>query len=300
VTAISEDLPPGLSRFFAQAARLPLLTHVEEVALSKRVQGGDATAKRRLVEHNIRLAINLAKQYRNQGVDFEDLIMDACVGLHRAAEKYDWSKGFRFSTYATWWVRHHLQRAVQKHGDTIRIPANTRARRSKIFHHLLEHPDATTAELAKIADCREDQVKEALDGPRVVTSLDQTVRDGETPLHALIADPDGTRPDEIVVRDERLKDALTKLGDFERRVITLRFGFDGPVLSRDDVADTLGVAPHVVQRAQKSALVKLAHELGDTIGILGGGVSRSSSSSSLRSGGHTGAAPTCRRAAPCF
>jgi len=259
---MSEDHSSGLSRFFTQASKLPLLTATQEVELAERRDKGDKRAEQKLVEHNIRLAISIAKHWRNRGLPLEDLVQEGMLGLHRAATKFDPSKGNRFSTYASWWVTHFVQRAVQNTGQTIRTPGHVTARRLTLENHLMEFPDTSHEELAVIAKCTVDEVQEALDAGRISASLDSLLDDSLS-AHEILADPNAVRPDEIVVQDRRVRDALGKLGELERRVLELRFGFDGPVRKRADVAEILEVSQRSVQHAQKVALLRLRELLHD-------------------------------------
>ena len=246
----------GLSEFIEKAGQIRVLTKVEEVELAKRIEKGDHAAKQRLVEHNIRLAISVARKYSQAGVPLEDLIQEALIGVDRAAEKFDWRKGLKFSTYAMWWIRHFIQRALHKNRATIRIPGHIVERKRKIDKYMREHPDADLAEAAAAIEVTLTQAEEALEVSRVVSSLDAPFADDETgDRYAIIADEDAPDPADIAVDNTpELTAALDKLPPLEREVIELRFGFHGPVKGRDEVAEILGIKPHAVQRAQRSAL----------------------------------------------
>ena len=259
------DYSDGLSDFFRRAAKLPLLTAKQEIEFGRRAQRGDVTARNKLVEHNIKLGIKVAKGYRGKGLPFEDLVQHAMLGLHHAANKYDPERGFRFTTYAMWWLHHHLQRAVLNEGATIRLPGHVLVRRARALAalSLAEHENRviTVEELAVIADCKPEQVEEALRAGVVAASLDVPIgQDSEgASYYERIADAHAEDPAVMVdhVENEQLRNALAQLSHDERRVLELRFGFHGHVMSRDDVARRLGMEPHAVGRAQKTGLARL-------------------------------------------
>ena len=254
----ADDHDEGLTEFFAKAAKLPLLTPSEEKRLGALALAGDKLARNRLVEHNIRLGIKMAKMYRGKGVPFADLVQEACVGLNRAAEKFDPEKGFRFTTYATWWIQHFCQRAVQNKSQNIRIPWQVQLRRAKILRHLDENPNATPEELAELAECTVEQVAEASDVARTALSLDApTGGDEDDSPHSLIPDPDAEMDHEAVGPNPALHDALAQLSEDEALVLRLRFGFDGPVRGRAEIAERLGVDERAVSRLQREAMRKL-------------------------------------------
>lgn len=258
------DFSPGLSAFFKNAAALPLLTQTQEAELGRRAVRGDTVAINRLVEHNLRFAIKVAKGYRNRGIPFEDLVQHSAMGLHKAATKFDPDKGYRFTTYAMWWCNRYCQGAVYNESSTIRTPGHVAIRRGKIRAALEMNPDASTEDLAAAADCKPHHVGEAVAAARVVASLDEpsSTSQGDgvgDSMYGRIADPNAIMPGEIdeLLQSEKLLEALGQLDGDERRVIELRFGFDGDVMSRDDVARRLRMEPHAVGRAQKSGLAKL-------------------------------------------
>lgn len=249
----------GLSEFIERAGQISVLTAREEVELAKRIERGDHRAKQTLIEHNIRLAISVARKYSQSGVPLEDLIQEALIGVDRAAEKFDYRKGYKFSTYATWWIRHFIQRALHKNRATIRIPGHIVERRRKLDKFMRENPELDLQDAADSLEITLVQAEEALAASRVVSSLDAPFADDEAgDRYAVIADDSAPDPADITVdRTPELSAALDKLDPLQRKVIELRFGFKGPVRSRDEVAEILGVRRHVVQRAQKSALAAL-------------------------------------------
>lgn len=249
----------GLSEFIEKAGQIRVLTAAEEVALAKRIEAGDHSAKQTLVEHNIRLAISVARKYSQSGIPLEDLIQEALIGVDRAADKFDYRRGLKFSTYAMWWIRHFIQRALHKNRATIRIPGHIVERKRKLDKYMREHPDSDLQEAADAMEITLTQAEEALGASRVVSSLDAPFADDEGgDRYAIIADEDAPDPADIAIDNTpELTAALDNLEPLQRQVIELRFGFKGPVKSRDEVAEILGVRPHVVQRAQRAALEAL-------------------------------------------
>ncbi len=181
----AEALPASadsLELFMNEIGRYPLLTAAEEVALAKRVERGDRAAKERMINSNLRLVVHVAKRYRGHGVPFGDLIQDGVIGLNRAVEKFDWQKGFKFSTYATWWIRQAVQRSVAGQARTIRVPTHVHERRQTLNRHArkleteLGRPP-TEKELAKSTGLKLQHVEEALSVPEARASLNSPVGD---------------------------------------------------------------------------------------------------------------------------
>jgi RNA polymerase nonessential primary-like sigma factor len=293
------EYSPGLSEFFKRAARLPLLTAEQELRFGRAAATGDRTARNKLVEHNIRLAIKEAKKYRGKGLPFEDLVQHAVLGLHHAAAKYDAERGYRFTTYAMWWIHHHLQRATQNEGATIRVPGHITIRRAKIYAALEAKPDATEEELAIIADCKPHQVEEALRAARVTNSLDapESVDADTGSLYDRIPDPNVEHPHDVSdgVQIEALRAALTELSPEQRAVLELRFGLNGQVMSRDDVARRLRMEPHAVRRAQTSGLAELRAKM---LRVDGGEAARSDRQGVSLLTPDRSLAPVCSRKRP--
>ena len=249
--------------------RYPMPDYDEQVALAKRVATGDDEAKKQMVAANLRLVLHWARRYQDRGVELVDLVQEGTFGLLRAVEKFDWERGFKFSTYATWWIRQSLQRAVQQHGRTIRIPLEVGEQLQRI--------DAANAELIGLLGRRpsDDELNEATGMTTkerrnleniagVSASLDQPANsDSSTVLGDLVA-PDKTDwvgDVEQSMVDDRLNSAVEQLDDLQRDVIKKRFGLDGsPPASLQATADALGVGVRRVRRAEAEGLAGLQRD----------------------------------------
>src|SRR5918911_2726464 len=214
----------SLQLFLADVGRHKLLTAAEEVMLAKRIERGDTVAKRRMIESNLRLVVSIAKGYRGLGVPFLDLIQEGTLGLNRAVEKFDWRRGYKFSTYATWWIRQSVQRAVANHARTIRVPVHVVERQQKLSRaaRRLEVElgrEATKAELAEATGLPIQHVDEALGAAQASVSLNQTVgADDEGELGDLFADreaPDPFDEAEESLRRQGVRKALDALPERE-------------------------------------------------------------------------------------
>ena len=275
------DLTPGaggstdsLQLFLTQMGRYPLLTAAEEVALAKQVERGDRAAKERMVNSNLRLVVSLAKRYQGHGVALGDLIQDGVIGLNRAVEKFDYRKGFKFSTYATWWIRQACQRAVANQSETIRIPVHVQERRIKLrrARQKLETQlgrAPTVEELAEAAQLDLKHAEEALEAVEVSASLNQTVGDGDAEFGDLFADDNAEDPIEVAdvaLERRRLRDALALLEERERRVLELRFGLagSGEMTSLEDIGRELGLTRERIRQLEANALRQLEELLQDT------------------------------------
>src|SRR5687767_7271242 len=223
----------SLQLFLNEIGRHTLLTAAEEVALAKRIEKGDQAAKERMTNANLRLVVSIAKRYQGHGLPLLDLIQDGTIGLNRAVEKFDYRKGFKFSTYATWWIRQACQRAVANQSDTIRIPVHVQERRLKLRRakqqlEVVHGRAPTIEELAKATELKEHHVQEALDAVEASVSLNQTIGDGDGELGDLFADrtvEDPIEQADMSLEQERIRDALADLPERERVVLELRFGF---------------------------------------------------------------------------
>jgi RNA polymerase primary sigma factor len=262
----------SLQQFLAEVGRYRLLTAAEEVELAKRVEQGDTAAKERMITSNLRLVVSIAKKYQGHGVSLLDLIQDGVIGLNRAVEKFDWRKGYKFSTYATWWIRQAVQRSVANQGKTIRVPVHVHERRQKLGRartklELELGRKPTNQELASATGFALQHVEEALEAADASVSLNQRVggageNDGE--LGDLFADREWADP--VDEADESLRSwtvrrALEELGERERRVLELRFGFHGEPWSLEAIARELGVSRERVRQLETEALKRLASHL---------------------------------------
>jgi RNA polymerase primary sigma factor len=261
----------ALTLFMTRAGRYPLLTAAEEVALAKRIERGDATAKERMINSNLRLVISIAKRYQGHDVPLLDLVQDGVIGLNRAVEKFDWRKGFKFSTYATWWIRQACQRSISSQSATIRVPTHVHERRLKLGRvrgrlraQLGREP--TREELAEAAELSPKHVDEALDAAEAPVSLNQRVgAEDEGELGDLFDDPLAADPeDEAVDSLQRLevRRALSGLPERERRVLELRFGLDGPPQPLETIGKELGISRERVRQVEGEAMTRLAELLG--------------------------------------
>jgi RNA polymerase primary sigma factor len=260
----------SLTLFMNDIGRHRLLTAAEEVELAKKIERGDREAKERMINSNLRLVVSIAKRYRGHGVPFGDLIQEGVIGLNRAVEKFDWRRGFKFSTYATWWIRQACQRAISSHSRTIRVPAHVHERRVKLARararHEAEHGrEPTNEELAEATGYELRHVEEALDVVEATVSLNQTVgEDGDGELGDLFADPTALDPLEEAgdtLRTRAVREALAGLPELERRVLELRFGLAGEHRSLEAIERELGMSRARVQGLERQALERLGTEL---------------------------------------
>ena len=258
----------GLEQFLAEATQHPLLTATEEIALAKRIERGDLGAKDQLITHNLRLVVSIAKRYPGAELSLLDLIQEGTIGLIRAAEKYDWRKGFRFSTYATLWIRQSIGRALANQSRTIRLPVDVAQRERR----LARARDALTAELGHepafeaIAAAADMPLEEALalaSAPRVVTSLDRPIgEEHDATLGDLFSVPGVETGEEVVLSLERqtVRRAVDQLTDPDRQVIRLRFGIDADSEPQTQAAigRQLGLRVKEVRAIEARALSQLA------------------------------------------
>jgi RNA polymerase primary sigma factor len=260
-----------------RAGRYPLLTAAEEVALAKRVERGDASAKERMINSNLRLVVSIAKRYQRRELPLIDLVQEGVIGLNRAVEKFDWRRGFKFSTYATWWIRQACQRAISNQSETIRVPTHVHERRLKLARvgrelQALLGREPTREELAEASGYPLQHVEEALDAAAAPVSLNQAVGgDGEGELGDLFEDPTAADPAEVAVDSVQrlaIRRSVAELPELERRVLELRFGFDGDSVSLESIGKELGVSRERVRQLEREALARLAEELGADVGEL--------------------------------
>src|SRR4051794_11117132 len=271
------DRPSGagdsLQLFLTKIGRHKLLTAAQEVVLAKRIERGDPIAKRQMIESNLRLVVSIAKRYRGLGVPMLDLIQEGSLGLNRAVDKFDWRRGYKFSTYATWWIRQAVQRAGANQGRTIRIPVHVVDRQQQLSRaaRRLEVKlgcEPTWEELAQATGLSIQHVEEALSAASATVSLNQTIgADGGGELGDLFTDDAVLDPlDEMETTERRqtVRKALDALPERDRRIIELRFGFDGEPWTLDAIGRELDVTRERIRQLERQAVKRLAafRELG--------------------------------------
>jgi RNA polymerase primary sigma factor len=257
----------SLELFFEQARVHPLLTAAEEVELAQRIERGDLAAKERMINSNLRLVVSQARRYQGLGLPMEDLVQEGMLGLIRAVEKFDWRRGFKFSTYGTLWIRQAIQRGLQNTSRTIRVPVHIAQRQTKIRKLESELAtklgrEPTDEELADVAEFSIDEVRELRELSRALTSLDQGVDDdGETSLGDLLAS-DRPGPEEEVEDAEigqQLSDVVGRLPENERNVIRLRFGLSGgEPRTLGQAGKELGISAERARQLEEQGLRRLA------------------------------------------
>jgi RNA polymerase primary sigma factor len=257
----------ALQLFLKDIGKVDLLTAAQEVELAKRIERGDHRAKQEMVEANLRLVVSIAKRYRNQGLPFLDLIQEGTIGLVRAAEKFDYRKGFKFSTYATWWIRQAVARALADKARTIRMPVHVVEKLNKIVRserklraELCREPLAE--EIARDLDLPIDEVEQILRSAQAPVSLEKPVGDEEeSEFGHFLTDENAPLPDEAadtVLRKETLQRILSTLSHRERRVLELRYGLDGEQpRTLDEVGRTFNVTRERIRQIENQSLKKL-------------------------------------------
>jgi RNA polymerase primary sigma factor len=258
----------ALQLFLNEAGRWPLLTKEEEVELAKRIERGDMEAKERMINSNLRLVVSIAKKYQGHGLSLLDLIQEGIIGLIRAVEKFDWRRGFKFSTYATWWIRQAVQRGVANKARTIRIPVHIADREQRIARaeralapKLGRQP--TEEEVAKQAKLPLKQVREVREAARAITSLDRPVgSENEASLGELFAAEQAPPEEEVTVSLEQdvLRRAVAQLPEREREVVKRRYGLNGDrdPASLEAIGRELGLTRERVRQIEARALEQLA------------------------------------------
>lgn len=266
-TERESGFPDSLDVFLRQLRRYPRLSPAEEVALAKRIEAGDAKAKERMIESNLRLVVAIAKDYRNRGLPLEDLVQEGTIGLTRAVEKFDWRLGFRFATYAGWWIRQACRRATMDQTDLIRIPASLRMRRSTLvsLHDTMAHElgrEPSDQELAGAAELSVDSVIALRTLPTVSVSLQQPLGEDGFEFGDLLPDSGsqaGLEQFEYLLDLRTLLELIGRLPDSERRVLRRRL----PLVPGDkpdalqQIADELGVTRGHVQQIEMRGLRRL-------------------------------------------
>jgi RNA polymerase primary sigma factor len=266
-SAAQETTTDALQLFLREAGRHQLLTAAQEVELAKKIERGDAQAKQHMIQANLRLVVSIAKNYRNQGLPFLDLIQEGTLGLIRAVEKFDWRRGFKFSTYATWWIRQAVARALADKARTIRMPVHIVERLQKmnraertLWTQLGREP--TLEEIAEEASLPLQQAIEVRAAARASTSLDQPVGETEDAVFGDFVAGDGPLPEEQVevsLRSQALREALEALSDRERQVVVLRYGLaDAEPKTLEEIGRRLGLTRERVRQIELDSLKRLA------------------------------------------
>jgi RNA polymerase primary sigma factor len=261
----------SLDQFLRAARGHALLTAAEEVELAKRIERGDLAAKERMINSNLRLVVSQARRYQGHGLPMEDLVQEGMLGLIRAVEKFDWRRGFKFSTYGTLWIRQALQRGLQNHGRTIRLPVHVAQRQTKVRKVEGELStklgrEPTDEEIAAAAELPVEEVAELRELTRGLTSLDQPVgEDGETAFGDLLASerPEPAEEVESAERQELINGAVDQLPQPEREVIRLRFGLAGTEpLNLRQTGIELGIPMGKARELEQQGLSRLAQSTG--------------------------------------
>jgi len=267
VAAAHDAFTDSLQLYLQEISKIALLTAAQEVALAKRIERGDELAKRQMIEANLRLVVSIAKRYRNQGLPFLDLIQEGTLGLVRGVERFDHRRGFKFSTYATWWIKQAVGRAVADKARTIRLPVHVVEKLNRINaaeRHLRAERgrEPSAAEIAERVELSIEDVAGIRHSAEALVSLEVRVGGDETvELGQLIADEDGPQPDDAcdtTLRAESLRRLLEKLPSRERRILELRFGLDGGDPSTlDEVGRLFNVTRERIRQLECKSLLSL-------------------------------------------
>jgi RNA polymerase primary sigma factor len=257
-----------LQLFLNEIGRYPLLTAAQEVDLAKRIERGDMRAKEQMINSNLRLVVSIAKHYQGHGLSLLDLIQEGIIGLIRAAEKFDWRKGFKFSTYATWWIKQAVQRGVANKARTIRIPVHVVEREQKVLRAEREliaknERTPTDEEIAAQAKLSLKHVREVRAAARAVASLDKPVGDEDSAHFGDLFAAHGPRPDEEVeveLTEQALRRAIADLPEREQAIVKLRYGLDGDPepKSLEEIGRIMGITRERVRQLEADALRRLA------------------------------------------
>ena len=264
---LAHSTTDALQLFLNEVGRYELLTAEEEVELAKRIERGDREAKERMINSNLRLVVSIAKKYQGHGLSLLDLIQEGIIGLIRAVEKFDWRRGFKFSTYATWWIRQAVQRGVANKAREIRIPVHIVDRERKIARAERElvaklGRAPTEEEVSQASKLPLKQVREVREAARAVTSLDKPVGEGDASYGDLFAGDEAPAEELIQVSLEQdvLRRAVETLPEREQEVVKLRYGLngDGGPQSLEEIGRKLGLTRERIRQLEARALERLA------------------------------------------
>ncbi|MBM4435681.1 MAG: sigma-70 family RNA polymerase sigma factor [Actinobacteria bacterium] len=274
-TVVRED--PGLETagqdavrsYLNEIGRIALLTAKEEVDLAQRIEQGDENARHHLVTANLRLVVSVSKKYTGHGIPLLDLIQEGNAGLMRAAEKFDWRRGYKFSTYATWWIRQAVTRAIAEQSRTIRLPVHVHEKLTKSYRvqrdlQLRMGREPSDGEIAIELEMTEDQIAELKQAARLPVSLETPIgEDGDTEIGHLIPDDDAVEPMEAATRQmltENLENVLQMLDPREQKILRLRYGLDDDTpRTLDQVGQEFGLTRERIRQIESQALRKLRH-----------------------------------------
>jgi len=267
VSEVSEISADSLQLFLTEIGKVDLLTAAQEVELAKRIERGDHCAKQRMVEANLRLVVSIAKRYRSQGLPFLDLIQEGTIGLVRAVEKFDHRKGFKFSTYATWWIRQAVARALADKARTIRMPVHVVEKLNRILRTERQFRaesgrEPTSAEIALELEMSVAEVEQIRRDSQTPVSLAKPIGEmGEAEFGDLLVDESDQLPDEQVesiLRNETLSRLLETLPSREREILDRRYGLDGGhPATLDELGRTFDVTRERIRQLEKKSLSKL-------------------------------------------